>query len=65
MMADNTNRGERERSKISLSEEYEVRYCTRHLGVFAEETQTSDWESRQLSGRRYQGTEATIVTGDL
>jgi hypothetical protein len=33
MADDKTNRGPQDRSRISLSEEYEVRYWTHELGV--------------------------------
>ena len=37
-MSDNKlNRGEPDRSRINLDEDYEVKYWTRHLGVSAEE----------------------------
>ena len=39
-MADNlVNRGEPDRSKISMSEDYEVRYWCKHLGITREELQ--------------------------
>ncbi|HEX3103621.1 MAG TPA: DUF3606 domain-containing protein [Terriglobales bacterium] len=36
MSADKTNRGPQDRSRISLSEDYEVRYWTEALGVSRE-----------------------------
>ena len=37
-MSDNKlNRGEPDRSRINLDEDYEVKYWTRHLGLSAEE----------------------------
>ena len=37
-MSDNKlNRGEPDRSRINLDEDYEVKYWTRHLGISAEE----------------------------
>jgi hypothetical protein len=37
-MADNKlNRGEPDRSKINMNEDYEVRYWTKHLGISREE----------------------------
>ena len=39
MADDLTNRGEPDRSKINMSEDYEVKYWTRHLGVSREELQ--------------------------
>lgn len=39
-MADNTvNRGQPDRSKINMSEDYEVQYWTKHLGVSRDELQ--------------------------
>jgi len=39
-MADNKlNRGQPDRSKINMSEDYEVQYWTKHLGVSREELQ--------------------------
>ena len=37
MADDKTNRGPQDRSRISTSEDYEVRYWTKELGVSAEE----------------------------
>jgi hypothetical protein len=37
MSDDTRNRGEPDRSRISLSEDYEVRYWTEKLGVSAEQ----------------------------
>ena len=39
MVDDRTKRGSQDRSKISMSEEHEVRYWTKHLGVTKEELQ--------------------------
>jgi hypothetical protein len=37
-MADNKlNRGEPDRSKINMNEDYEVRYWTKHLGISRED----------------------------
>ena len=39
-MADNkTNRGEPDRSRINMDEDYEVKYWTKHLDVSREELQ--------------------------
>jgi len=39
-MADNVlNRGQPDRSKINMSEDYEVQYWTKHLGISREELQ--------------------------
>ena len=39
-MADNLlNRGQPDRSKINMSEDYEVQYWTKHLGISREELQ--------------------------
>jgi len=37
MSDDKTNRGQPDRSKINMSEDYEVKYWTKHLGVSREE----------------------------
>lgn len=37
MSDDKTNRGQPDRSKINMSEDYEVQYWTSHLGVSREE----------------------------
>jgi hypothetical protein len=37
MADDRTNRGPQDRSRISLSEDYEVRYWTKELGVSKDE----------------------------
>ena len=37
MADDKTKRGQPDRSKINMSEDYEVRYWTKHLGVSREE----------------------------
>jgi len=34
---DKTNRGQPDHSRINMSEDYEVRYWTKHLGVTTEE----------------------------
>ena len=34
-----TNRGQPDRSKINMTEDYEVKYWTRHLGTTREELQ--------------------------
>ena len=39
MANDKTNRGQPDRSKINMSEDYEVKYWTRHLGTTREELQ--------------------------
>ncbi|MFL5072100.1 MAG: DUF3606 domain-containing protein [Xanthobacteraceae bacterium] len=39
MTDDARKRGEADRSKISMGEDHEVRYWTRHLGVTREELQ--------------------------
>ncbi|MDB5319515.1 MAG: hypothetical protein JWN40_1146 [Phycisphaerales bacterium] len=39
MADDLTNRGPQDRSRISMSEDYEVRYWTKALGVSKEELQ--------------------------
>ena len=39
MADDKLNRGEPDRSKINMSEDYEVKYWTRHLGTTREELQ--------------------------
>ena len=39
MPDDLLNRGQPDRSKINMSEEYEVKYWTRHLGTTREELQ--------------------------
>jgi hypothetical protein len=39
MADDLTNRGQPDRSKINMSEEHEVKYWSRHLGVTREELQ--------------------------
>jgi len=39
MADDLTNRGPKDRSRISMSEDYEVRYWTKALGVSKEELQ--------------------------
>ena len=39
MSDDKTNRGQPDRSKINMDEDYEVKYWTRHLGVTREELQ--------------------------
>jgi hypothetical protein len=39
MSDDKTKRGQPDRSKINMSEDYEVQYWTRHLGVSREELQ--------------------------
>jgi hypothetical protein len=39
MAGDLTNRGPQDRSRISMSEDYEVRYWTKALGVSKEELQ--------------------------
>jgi len=39
MSDDKLNRGQPDRSKISMSEDYEVKYWTRHFGVTREELQ--------------------------
>jgi 3-oxoacyl-[acyl-carrier-protein] synthase III len=39
MSDDLTKRGQADRSKISMSEEHEVRYWTKHLGITEEELQ--------------------------
>jgi hypothetical protein len=39
MADDLTKRGQPDRSKINMSEDYEVKYWTRHLGVSREELQ--------------------------
>ena len=37
MADDKTNRGPQDRSRVSLSEDYEVRYWTKELGVSKDE----------------------------
>lgn len=37
MSDDRLNRGQPDRSKINMSEDYEVRYWTKHLGVSRDE----------------------------
>ncbi|MGZ8203831.1 MAG: DUF3606 domain-containing protein [Burkholderiales bacterium] len=39
MSDDRTNRGQPDRSKINMEEDYEVKYWTRHFGVTREELQ--------------------------
>ena len=39
MADDKTNRGQPDRSKINMEEDYEVKYWTRHFGVTPEELQ--------------------------
>ena len=39
MADDLTRRGQPDRSKINMSEDYEVKYWTRHFGVSREELQ--------------------------
>jgi hypothetical protein len=39
MSDDKTNRGQPDRSKINMNEDYEVKYWTRHFGVTREELQ--------------------------
>jgi uncharacterized protein DUF3606 len=39
MSDDKTNRGQPDRSKINMDEDYEVKYWTRHFGVTREELQ--------------------------
>jgi uncharacterized protein DUF3606 len=39
MSDDKKNRGQPDRSKINMSEDYEVQYWTRHLGVSRESLQ--------------------------
>jgi uncharacterized protein DUF3606 len=39
MADDKTNRGEPDRSKINMNEDYEVKYWTQHLGTTREELQ--------------------------
>ena len=39
MADDKLNRGEPDRSKINMSEDYEVKYWTEHLGVTKDELQ--------------------------
>jgi len=39
MSDDRKNRGQPDRSKINMSEDYEVEYWTKHLGVSREELQ--------------------------
>ena len=39
MPDDKLNRGEPDRSKINMSEDYEVKYWTQHLGVTKDELQ--------------------------
>ena len=39
MSDDKTNRGQPDRSKINMGEDYEVKYWTRHFGVTREELQ--------------------------
>lgn len=39
MADDKTNRGQPDRSKINMNEDYEVKYWTKHLGVSREELQ--------------------------
>jgi hypothetical protein len=39
MSDDRTNRGQPDRSKINMDEDYEVKYWTRHFGVTREELQ--------------------------
>ena len=39
MADDKINRGQPDRSKIDMSEDYEVKYWTRHFGVSREELQ--------------------------
>ena len=39
MSDDKTKRGQPDRSKINMSEDYEVKYWTRHLGTTREELQ--------------------------
>ena len=39
MADDLTNRGQPDRSKINMSEDYEVKYWTRHFGTTPEELQ--------------------------
>ena len=38
-MPDTVNRGQPDRSKINMNEDYEVHYWTRHLGVSREQLQ--------------------------
>jgi hypothetical protein len=40
-MADLKNKGQQDRSKITMHEEHEVRYWTKQLGVSKEELQTA------------------------
>ena len=37
MADDRLNRGQPDRSKINMSEDYEVRYWTKHLGITRDE----------------------------
>jgi hypothetical protein len=39
MSDDKSNRGQPDRSKINMNEDYEVKYWTRHFGVTREELQ--------------------------
>ena len=39
MADDKSNRGQADRSRINMSEDYEVRYWTKHLDVSREELQ--------------------------
>jgi hypothetical protein len=39
MSDDKSNRGQPDRSKINMHEDYEVKYWTRHFGVTREELQ--------------------------
>jgi 3-oxoacyl-[acyl-carrier-protein] synthase III len=39
MSDDKTKRGQPDRSKINMSEDYEVKYWTKHLGISPEELQ--------------------------
>ena len=39
MADDKSKRGEPDRSKVNMSEDYEVQYWTKHLGVTREELQ--------------------------
>ena len=41
MADDKTNRGQPDRSKINMREDYEVKYWTHHLGVTREELQAA------------------------
>jgi hypothetical protein len=51
-MADNLNeRGSQERSRISLSQEHEVRYWTQALGVTSEQLAEAVWRVGNSSVR--------------